>query len=519
MSRRLKLAGPVSAPLYQRIHRGVREAIEAGTLRPGDRLPSVADLAKEWKVARLTVLKAFQGLERDGLLTSEVGRGTFVTGGPSSIRSGRATASRGSAGAAATAASAAGEPKPDVARALRRLREGYAKGLAEMMRVARPPGTIDLSGGVPSPDSVPDGMLERLLSRALAEVGDGVDGVRRLYGYGGPAGHLALRRTVAQRLADQGVTIAPDEFVITAGSQAGAALVAAWAREDGRPVLCETPTFTGIPGAFMLLGNTVSSIPWSSGGLDLDALRASSARRPLLYLCPDFQNPTGLTLRTDERLAVAQWAKERDAAVLEDAIFRDLRFEGDAPPLLYGMLPPGRRFLLGSVSKSFMTGLRVGFVAADGPVVESLLATRRLLDLGGAEFVHAMAAQFLADGYDRHVEKMRATYRARRDASIEALEKTMPPGTTWTRPEGGFQLWVTLPDGLSSIELFLRGIERGVAIKPGPSHDVDGRYTSSFRLGYALATPDEIKTGVARLADATKSLSPRGAGAAVAAAV
>src|SRR5262245_4304787 len=371
MGIRLRLAGPPSAPLYQRIHRGVRDAIESGTLRPGDRLPSVADLAKEWKVARLTVLKAFQGLERDGLLSSEVGRGTFVTGGPSSGGSerngGGRPATRGGHVVPVVDTSTA-DGRPDVARALRRLREGYARGLAEMMRVARPPGTIDLQGGVPSPDSIPDAMLEKLLARAVAK------DPKRLYVYGGPAGLPDLREAVSRRLAADGLSIGSDELIITAGSQAGAALVAAWAREEGRPVLCETPTYTGIPGAFMVLGNAVTSVPWTSRGLDLDVLRASTARRPLLYVCPDFQNPTGLTLSSDDRKAIAQWARERDAAVLEDAIFRDLRFDGEAPSPLYGMLPPGRRFLLGSVSKTFMTGLRVGFVAADGPVVESLLS-------------------------------------------------------------------------------------------------------------------------------------------------
>src|SRR6185436_17965868 len=115
-----------------------------------------------------------------------------------------------------------------------------------------------------------------------------------------------------------------DELVITAGSQAGAALVAAWAREHGRSVVSETPTFTGIPGAFMTLGSAVTSVPWTARGLDLDALRAVRAERPLLYVCPDFQNPTGQTLSEDERHAVAAWAKERDAVVLEDIIFRDL---------------------------------------------------------------------------------------------------------------------------------------------------------------------------------------------------
>lgn len=497
MTVRLRLAGPASAPLYQRIEHGVRDAVEAGQLRPGDRLPSVADLARELGVARLTVLKAFRGLEREGLLASHVGRGTFVAGGAAPESGAEAAPDDG--GAAAHA------------RALRRLREGYARDLDSLLRVPRPPGTIDLTGGVPSPASVPDGLLARLLASATAQ------DPQRLYGYGGPAGLLDLRTAIAARLAADGAAVTADGIVVTMGSQQAASLVAAWAREEARPVLCETPTFTGMPGAFELFGNPVASVPWGEDGLDLDALEASPARRPLLYVCPDFHNPTGLTMSVEARRALARFAVERDALVVEDVVFRDLRYEGEPPPLLYGMLPPGRRVLIGSVSKSFMTGLRVGFLAADASLVADLLPFKRTMDLGGPTFVHAMAAAFLADGYDEHLARMRRAYREGRDAMLAALAASMPAGTRWTRPQGGFQLWLTLPEGLSAVEVFLRGVERGVATRPGPAHDIDGRYGDHLRVGWGGADPASIATGVARLADATASLLRRGAGDAVAA--
>jgi DNA-binding transcriptional MocR family regulator len=202
------------------------------------------------------------------------------------------------------------------------------------------------------------------------------------------------------------------------------------------------------------------------------------------------------------RHALAAWAHERDATVVEDRIFRDLRFEGTAPPPLYGLLAPGRRFLVGSVSKSFMTGLRVGFLVADRPVVDELLPYKRSMDLGGPSLVQAVAATFLDDGYAKHLERLRPRYRGRRDAAIAALEGALPAGARFTRPEGGFQLWITLPDGLSAIEVFLRGIERGVAVSPGPAYDVDGRYASCLRLGYGNAPEPEVREGVRRLVDA-----------------
>jgi DNA-binding transcriptional MocR family regulator len=487
---RLRLAGPSDRPLYRRIEDALRATIERGEARPGDRLPSVADLARDLEVNKLTVLKAFRALEAEGLLTSHVGRGTFV-------------------GRAPAAAEPAPSREPASGRALRRVREGYARDLRDLLGAERLPGTIDLTGGVPSPESVPAGLLERLTTQVLAR------DPRRLYAYGPPAGLPELRDAIARTLGRGGLDVRPEEVVVTNGSQQAIALIAAWAREAGRQVLCETPTFTGVPAAFMLFDHAVASVPWQEEGLDPAALaRAEGGRPSILYACPDFQNPTGRTMTEAARRDLAAWARSSDTVVVEDAIFRDMRFEGDAPPALHGLLARDRRFLVGSVSKSFMTGLRVGFLVADPPLVAAILAYKRSLDLGGPSLVQAIAAAFLDDGYERHVERLRALYRDRRDATLAALARHMPEGVVWTRPQGGFQLWVTLPEGLSSLALHRLALARGVAIQPGPAHDVDGRFASSFRLGYGQATPEQIGDAVERLGAAVRALEREGARAA-----
>lgn len=484
----LRLPKADGTPLWRRLDAAIREGIETGRYKPGDRLPSVADLARDLKISRLTVLKAFRGLEEEGLLSSQVGRGTFVSGGPAPSP-------------APDAPVPSADAKPEVARALRRLREGWARGLRELMGVERRPGTIDLSGGVPSPDTVPEGLLERLSRDVVRK------DARRLYAYPGPAGLLEMREAVARTLSARGIPVSADEVIVTNGSQQAIALAAAWGQEEGRTVLCETPTYTGIPSAFMLFGHAVRSVPWSGEGLDLRPLEAEGReRKPLLYVCPDFHNPTGVTMSEPRRVEIAEWAKRTGALVVDDQIFREMRFEGREPASLYSLLAPGRRILVGSVSKSFMTGLRIGYLVADLPLVADLLPYKRSMDLGSPSLVQAIAAAFLNEGYASHLEAMRSYYRVRRDAALEALAEHMPEGTTWTRPEGGFQLWVTLPDGASSIALFLQGIERGVAIVPGPAHDVDGGCLSSFRLGYGHGTPAKIRQGVRRLADAAKAV-------------
>ena len=497
------LAGPVADPLWKRIDASVRAAIDRGHLRPGDRLPSVADVATGLKINKLTVVKAFRGLEDAGLVSAHVGRGTFVTDGrPAAPSKGsrRPPASRAPGTPADTPS-----PGTDSTRALRRVREGYAKSLRDLIRLERKPGTIDLVGGVPSTESLDEGLLERLTKQVLAKH------PRRLYGYGGESGLPELRKAIVAMLARTGIHVDAEQVLVTNGSQQAASLVAAWARDEERAFIGETPTFIGTPQAFLLFGHSVATVPWDDDGIDVAAVRATAGpARTVLHTCPDFQNPTGRTMTAERRRELVAWAKESDTVVMEDAIARDLRFEGESPESLFSQLPPGRRILVGSISKSFMTGLRVGYLVADAPLIEALRPFKRAMDLGSPSLVQAVAAAFLEDGYVAHLKAVRATYRERRDALLDALAKDMPKGTTFTRPSGGFQLWVTLPDGTSSVDLFLRGLAHGVAIGPGPIHDIDGRFSDSFRSGYARATPDEIREGVRRLARAHADLRARG---------
>jgi DNA-binding transcriptional MocR family regulator len=304
-----------------------------------------------------------------------------------------------------------------------------------------------------------------------------------------------LRTAIAERYPD----VSPDQVLVTNGTQQALNILACWAREEGRPVACETPTFTGVPGSFQIVGHSVESIPWGE----------TPSGRALLYLCPDFHNPTGQTLKEEARRSIADWAVRNDGLVISDEIFRDLRFMGEAPPSLYSLLPAGRRVLVGSLSKTFMTGLRAGFLIADRPLLQDLLSFKRYMDLGGPALTQAIAAAFLRDGYDQHLKRMHEYYRMRRETVLRALQ-AMPDGVTWTKPEGGFHLWVTMPHGLSSLQLYLSALEHGVAISPGPAHDIDGRFLHCFRIGYGHLTPDLLKEALRRLVDTVKILVKQG---------
>jgi GntR family transcriptional regulator/MocR family aminotransferase len=463
----LKLRGH-GTPIYRQFEEYIRRAIRSGDLRAGERIPSVAVLSRKLRVNKLTVLKAFRNLEGEGLVDSQVGKGTFVT--------------LPSAGEIPPA------PPQNGIRSLRRLRETYAQGLRELLTREWPAGTLNLASGLPPADSIAEGTLERLVTRSVKR------DPRRLYGHAGPSGLLELREAVADRL---GHGITPDQILVTNGSQQAITVIAAWALDSSRTVYCETPTYTGIPSAFSLFGHPVESIPWGE-------LPPRSGA--LLYLCPDFHNPTGQTLSETRRKAIADWAREQNGLVVIDEIFRELRFSGHEPASLYELLPPRGRIRVDSLSKSFLTGLRVGTLVADAPVVRELLGCKRTLDLGGPALTQAIAADFLRDGFDAHLRRVRTHYRVRREAVLRALETCMPEGVTWTRPEGGFQLWVTLPEGLSSIQLYAMALDVGVAVSPGPAHDIDGRFVNCFRLGYGHLPPDRIRTAVERLAGTVRQL-------------
>lgn len=478
-------------PLYRQVEGLIRTGIADGRLHPGERIPSVSDLGRKLGVNKITVVRAFQELERAGVLTSHVGRGTFVASGTGN----RAVASAPAAGAA---------PRNEVQRAVRRLRESYAGGLRELLSLPRPAGTINLAGGVPAPETVKDEVLERLTREALAQ------DPKRLFSYGGATGLPEFRDAIAAWLRKRGTDVVPDQVIVTNGSQQAVMLLACWALDQGRSILCETPTFTGVPGAFALVGHVVESVAWSGATLDLSAIDGSTAaRNALLYTCPDFHNPTGQTFDLKARKAVSDWAAQSDRIVIVDEIFRDLRFAGEEPPGLFGLLPPGRRVLVGSLSKNFMTGLRAGFLVADQPLIQQLSPFKRYMDLGSPALTQAVAARWLAEGHEAHLEKVRALYRERCQATIAALERYMPAGVRFTRPEGGFQLWVELPAGVSSVDLYLKALERGVAISPGPVHDVDGRYQNCFRLGYGHAAPRDLERAVQSLAEALEALRAR----------
>lgn len=470
----MELARQGATPVYRQIAEQIRQQVEAGELRAGDRLPPIRTLARTLGVNRDTVSLAYEALAGDGLLEAQVGRGTFVR------------ARRPSAAAPET------PPEIQLAPATERLLDHERA----RPRYGNDPGAIPFHAVVPDPAFYPSEAFRRSLARAMAA--GGAD----LLGYGSPQGDEGLREVLAGRLSAEGTRVGPESVVICQGASQGIALALRLFAERGDAVAVEEPTYQNALATLAGLGLRAVPVPMGAAGPDLEALDRALARPDvkLFYTIPTFHNPLGLTTDLAHREALLEIAERRGKPVVEDAFEQDLRFMGRPVPSLAGLDGAGLVVQLLSFSKSLFPGLRCGAVVAHGRLVEALLAVRHAADLGGALPLQVALADFLRAGaYDRHLVGLRRELRARRDAALEALGEHLPAGSRFTRPEGGYQIWVELPEGVDTRDLLVDAMRVGVTFAPGFQFHHDGRASNALRLSIGCVGVPAVREGIARL--------------------
>ena len=487
-------------PLYIQIRDLIQEAIRKGELNPGDRLPPVSWLAREIGVTQATVRRALQDLSDAGQTSCQVGRGTF-------IRKPEEEEPRGGDGREKierTHSPARGGDHSPLEFAARRLRMGVGTALRDIMILADKPGIIHLTKGVPDPGLLPADFLAEVTRETMAR--DGMS----LLETTDPLGRYDLRAEIARRYAAQGLAVSADQVLITNGSLQGVTLLSQENRELGKRVICETPCFRGITDTFGAMGHWVETITRDSSGPLPELLNQFAGSGPsLLYLCPYAHNPMGTHLGAERRGMLLEWAKKTGSTIIADELFRDLCWD-EVPPSLFKDLPAEQAVIVNSFSKAVMTGMRFGWIVSSARHVQQLAQLKRLNDHSCPTLIQGMALTILQSGrYDEHNRRMAAMYRVRRDAMLRALQRYMPEGTSWTRPEGGFSLLVELPRGYSSVALFLFAIDKGVSFLPGPLFDIDQRFVNCCRVGYAWSNEAEIKEGIELLASAIEEFISR----------
>ena len=377
-----------------------------------------------------------------------------------------------------------------------------ASEIRALFAVASRPEVVSLAGGMPYTTALPLDAVGKLLSDLLATRG------AQALQYGSGQGDVALRELICEVMALEGVRGSPDHVVVTVGSQQALDLVTRIFCDPGDVVLAEAPSYVGALGTFAAYQAEVVHVPMDSHGLVPEALRqaiaavaAAGKRAKFLYTIPNFHNPAGTSLsdsRRDEVLAICQAA---GLLVLEDNPYGLLGFDGPPVPAIRARAGEEHVLYLGSFSKTFAPGLRVGWVLAPHAVREKLVLASEASVLCPPALNQMAVVEYLStQDWQGQVEVFKGIYRERRDAMLDELTTQMPVGTTWTRPAGGFYVWTTLPEGLDAKVMQPRALTARIAYVPGVGFYADGSGARELRLSYCFPQPDRIREGVRRLA-------------------
>ncbi len=381
-----------------------------------------------------------------------------------------------------------------------------ASEIRELLKLLDQPDIISFAGGIPDPDLFP----KTAFQDAFAEVLNGPMAAQGLQ-YSTSEGHKPLRVWIAAQMQAIGIPATPDNILITSGSQQALDYLGKLFLSPGDTALVGWPTYLGALGAFNAYEPRYDKLdPLSnrSGADYTAAAKEAGGAAKFAYLSVDFANPTGATVSRAARERVIDLAEEMDIAVIEDAAYQSLRFDGDAiPPILAleaerrnGDLEACRTIYCGSFSKTLSPGLRVGWVCAAMPVISQLVLMKQAADLHSATLNQIAISSVAEQHFDSHIDTIRSAYRARRDAMLEALQAHMPEGVSWTKPEGGMFIWVTLPDTLDGADLLKQSLEsERVAFVPGHAFFADGSGRNTLRLSYSTSTEGKIAEGIARL--------------------
>ena len=323
--------------------------------------------------------------------------------------------------------------------------------------------------------------------------------------YGTTEGYLPLREKIAARMKKAfQVDCTPEEIVITSGSQQGLSLLAQIFLNKDDVILVESPTYLGAINAFKLCDPKFVEVPTDEKGIipeELEKILAEYGDRVrLMYVIPEFQNPTGITWPMERRKAFMDIVNKYDFPVIEDDPYGELRYDGDVVPSLKSMDTKGNIIFLGSFSKIFMPGLRVAWMVADPVIIDKVVKLKQAVDLQSSSFAQRQASYFIdMFDLDAHVEKIKALYGKRRTLMYDSMKEYFPEGVTFTYPEGGLFTWVTLPENMDAKEIMPKVLEKNVAYVPGGPFYPNGGNANHFRLNYSNMPEDRIVEGIKRL--------------------
>ncbi len=378
--------------------------------------------------------------------------------------------------------------------------------IRELLKLTQRCDIISFAGGLPSPDSFPIEQLKEISCEVLEK-----EGAQALQ-YGSTEGDNKLREILVNRYRKDGVDITTNNLVITTASQQALDLIPKIFVNPGDKVICGLPSYLGALSAFSTYGAQMIGIRLDDKGMradllekELEQMKAKGEKPKFIYIIPDFQNPAGITMPESRRLEIIEIARKYDVLIVEDSPYRELRFEGEPQRTMLQLDGTGQVILLGTMSKIFVPGFRMGWVVAHEDIIDKIVMAKQATDLCTSAYLQKIAAVYFEKGYfDQNLKKIIDSYRIKRDAMLAAFRKYMPQGVKWTEPEGGLFLFLTLPEHMNAEEFFKIAIDQKVAFVLGSVFHCDGSGHNTMRLNFSFMSKEQNEEGVKRLAAAIK---------------
>ncbi len=383
-----------------------------------------------------------------------------------------------------------------------------SSAIRELLKLTEQPDIISFGGGMPAPDVFPIEEFSQACERVLRE-----NGASALQ-YGATEGFTPLRDMIVRHSARYGIEVERDNVLITSGSQQALDLLGKILINRGDRILVESPTYLGALQAWAGYGAEYVTVPMDQDGMVTDALEdALRSGVKFIYVLPNFQNPTGVTLSVERRLKLIELADRYGVPIVEDDPYGQLRYEGEHLPSVVVLdsqartncetVYRGNVIYLSTFSKTLAPGIRLAWVVAPPEVIRKLTQAKQGADLHTSPFNQMVAYEVAKGGFlDQHIKLIRQVYSERRDVMLGAMDRSFPPGVEWTHPQGGLFLWGTLPETLNSADLLKTALEQKVAFVPGAPFYATGGGHNTMRLNFSHANPEKINEGISRLGKA-----------------
>lgn len=374
--------------------------------------------------------------------------------------------------------------------------------IRELLKFTRLPGIISFAGGLPASETFPVKELEEISSELLREKG------ATALQYGPTEGEFGLREEIAKWMSRERISVRPENILVTSGSQQGLDIVSKVFLDPKDIVVVELPTYIGGLQAFTAYRARMIGVPQDNCGMRMDLLEktlvklAARSRKPkFIYVVPDFQNPSGVTMSSERRRKLLELAHKFEVPIVEDSPYRDLRFAGQTIPAIFSLDADKQVMVLGTFSKLLCPGLRLAWIMAPTEWMDRMVVAKQSMDLCCPTYTQLIIAEFMKRGLlPRQIDRIRKLYAKKREVMLEALRRHMPKGVEWTEPEGGLFLWVKLPKNMSANTLFPKAVENKVVYVVGSAFHCNGKGQNTMRLNFSYPSEEQINKGIERLA-------------------